>query len=175
MGSVTASDNDASEKGVYFEDLEVGGKAPVRTLRLTRTDLVRYAGASRDFNPMHHDDERARAAGMKSVFGHGMFSAGLLATALTDLVGIGNLRGYKVRFTTQAWPEDVLSTDITVTGRDETTGLVELDCQVLNADGATVVAGAAVASPARRPAGEPTSNAPSARPALGPEEDRSQA
>ncbi|WP_045877929.1 MaoC/PaaZ C-terminal domain-containing protein [Pseudofrankia sp. DC12] len=153
----------ASKEAVFFEDLEAGGKAPVRTLRLTRTDLVRYAGASHDFNPMHHDDKRARAAGMKSVFGHGMFSAGLLATALTDLVGIGNLRNYKVRFTTQAWPDDVLSTDITVTGREEATGLVELDCQVVNADGATVVAGSAVASPARRPADAPTASAPQTR------------
>lgn len=153
MGSVTPSA--PTTAGVFFEDLEVGGKAPVRTLRLTRTDLVRYAGASHDLNPLHHDDERARAAGMKSVFGHGMLSAGVLATALTDLVGIGHLRGYKVRFTTPAWPDDVLSTDITVTGRDEATGLVELDCQLRNADGATVVAGSAVASPARRPVGGP--------------------
>ncbi|MBL7500031.1 MaoC family dehydratase N-terminal domain-containing protein [Frankia sp. CNm7] len=150
----------APDKGpVFFEDLEVGGKAPVRTLTLTRTDLVRYAGASRDFNPLHHDDERARAAGMKSVFGHGMFSAGLLATALTDLVGVGNLRGYKVRFTTQAWPGDALSTDITVTGKDEATGTVQLDCQVVNTDGKAVVAGSAVATPvrARGNAGGPAS------------------
>ncbi|ONH33411.1 dehydratase [Pseudofrankia asymbiotica] len=128
----------------------MGGKAPVRTLTLTRTDLVRYAGASHDLNPLHHDDERARAAGMKSVFGHGMFSAGVLATALTDLVGIGNLRGYKVRFTTQAWPGDVLSTDITVTSKDEAVGLVELDCQLVNAEGTAVVTGSAVATPRRR-------------------------
>jgi acyl dehydratase len=141
---------ETEEGAACFEDLEVGGKAPVRTRTLTRTDLVRYAGASHDFNPLHHDDERARAAGMKGVFGHGMFSAGVLATALTDLVGIGNLRGYKVRFTTQTWPGDVLSTDITVTGKDEATGLVELDCQLVNAAGAAVVAGSAVAKPRRR-------------------------
>jgi acyl dehydratase len=151
-GTTSPADGQAApgDGPVLFEDLTVGAKAPARALKLTRTDLVRYAGASHDFNPMHHDDERARAAGMKSVFGHGMFSAGLLATALTDLVGIGNLRSYKVRFTTQAWPDDVLSTDITVTAKDENTGLVDLDCQVVSGDGATVVAGSAVAAPRRR-------------------------
>ena len=54
---------------------------------LTRTDLVMYAGASGDFNPMHHDEVAAQAAGLPSVFGHGMFSAGLLATAITNYVG----------------------------------------------------------------------------------------
>ncbi|MBX6389866.1 MAG: MaoC family dehydratase N-terminal domain-containing protein [Frankia sp.] len=146
MDEATAVDKGA----VFFEDLEEGSKAPVRSLTLTRTDLVRYAGASHDFNPMHHDDERARAAGMKSVFGHGMLSAGVLATALTDLVGIGNLRSYKVRFTTQAWLGDELRTDITVRGKNEETGLVELDCQLVNQDGAAVVTGSAVAAPRRR-------------------------
>ena len=62
---------------------------------LTRTDLVMYAGASGDFNPMHHDEVAAQAAGLPSVFGHGMFSAGLLATAITNYVGIGNLASYQ--------------------------------------------------------------------------------
>ena len=52
---------------------------------------MKYAGASGDFNPMHHDEVAAQAAGMPSVFGHGMFSMGLLGSALTDYVGVGNV------------------------------------------------------------------------------------
>ena len=63
-----------------------------------------YAGASGDFNPMHTDEVAAQAAGLPSVFGHGMFTAGLLATAVTNYVGIGNLKSYRVRFTKQTWP-----------------------------------------------------------------------
>src|ERR1700722_17291793 len=98
----------------YFEDLAVGDEAPVRTHTLTRTDLVRYACASGDFNPMHHDEILATAAGQPSVFGHGMFSMGLLGSALTDFVGVGNLTRYRVRFARQTWPGEVLSSKIVV-------------------------------------------------------------
>ena len=64
---------------------------------------------------MHHDEVKAQAAGMPSVFGHGMFSAGLLASALTDYVGEGALTRYAVRFTKQSFPGNVLNTKITVT------------------------------------------------------------
>ena len=69
-----------------------GDAAPDFSHTLTRTDLVMYAGASGDFNPMHHDEVAAQAAGLPSVFGHGMFTAGILGKALTDYVGVGNLR-----------------------------------------------------------------------------------
>ncbi|WP_261567302.1 MaoC family dehydratase [Frankia gtarii] len=140
-----------SDRGEFFEDIEVGAHAPAREHRLTRTDLVMYAGASQDYNPLHHDDTKAQAAGMPSVFGHGMFSAGLLATALTDYVGIGNLRRFQVRFTRQSWPGDVLSTEIVVRSKDETERLVELDCRLLSDSGAVVVEGSATAAPHRRP------------------------
>src|SRR6202451_3396981 len=102
------------EKKLSFEDVEVGDEAPVVTHKLTRTDLVMYAGASGDFNPMHHDEIAAQQAGLPSVFGHGMFTAGLLATAVTNYVGIGNLKSYRVRFTKQTWPGEVLTTSVTV-------------------------------------------------------------
>jgi acyl dehydratase len=135
------------ERKVLFEDVEKGDEAPARSHTLNRTDLVTYAGASGDFNPMHHDDTKAQAAGMPSVFGHGMFSAGFLASALTDYVGIGNLVRYKVRFTKQTWPDDVLTTAISVTGKDTENGrhLVHLDCALVTDKGVTVVSGEATA------------------------------
>ena len=136
------------EQKLYFEDVNEGDEAPVLTHELTRTDLVQYAGASGDFNPMHHDEVKAQAAGLPSVFGHGMFSAGFLATALTNYVGIGNLKRYKVRFAKQTWPGEVFTTQIKVTGKrkEDGAGLVDLECTLLNGDGEVKVAGEAVAA-----------------------------
>jgi acyl dehydratase len=127
--------------------VKVGDEAPSVTHKLTRTDLVMYAGASGDFNPMHTDETAAQAAGLPSVFGHGMFTMGLLGTALTDYVGVGNLKSYKVRFTKQTWPDEELTTKIVVTGTREDGGeqLVDLECSVANQAGETKVAGEAVA------------------------------
>jgi acyl dehydratase len=131
----------------FFEDVTVGEQAPVREHTLTRADLVRYAGASGDFNPMHVDEVKAKEAGLPSVFGHGMFSAGLLASALTDYVGIGRLARYKVRFTKQTWPGDVLATSIEVIGKrtEPGHGYIDLECRLVTDKGVTVVSGEATA------------------------------
>ena len=97
-----------ADAALYFEDVAEGDEAPELTHVLTRTDLVAYAGASGDFNPMHHDEVKAKAAGQPSVFGHGMFSMGLLGTAITDWVGIGNVKRFTVRFARQTWPDEEL-------------------------------------------------------------------
>lgn len=126
----------------------VGERAPVRRHELTRTDLVRYAGASHDFNPMHHDEVAAQSAGLPSVFGHGMLSAALLAEAVTGFVGLGALVTYSVRFTKQTWPGDVLLTRVEVVevrpGGDGHL-LADLDCALVTDAGVTVVAGTATA------------------------------
>jgi acyl dehydratase len=135
------------EYKLSFDDVAVGDEAPVRTHTLTRTDLVRYAGASGDFNPMHHDEPMAKAAGQPSVFGHGMFSMGLLGSALTDYVGVGNLTRFSVRFARQTWPGEVLSSKIVVTDKREDDGkkLVELAVTLANAEGEQKVVGEATA------------------------------
>ena len=133
-----------SERARDYADLSVGDAGPAISHPLTRTDLVMYAGASGDFNPMHHDEVAARQAGLPSVFGHGMFTAGLLATAVTDYVGIGTLKSYRVRFTKQTWPGEVLTTSVTV--REKRAGNeVVLDCSVVNENGETKIQGEAVA------------------------------
>jgi acyl dehydratase len=132
----------------YFEDLAVGDEAPVRTHTLTRTDLVRYAGASGDFNPMHHDEIQATAAGQPTVFGHGMFSMGFLGSAITDFVGVGTLTSYKVRFARQTWPGEALATKIVVAGArtDDGRHLVDLDVRLVNEAGEEKVVGQATAA-----------------------------
>ena len=132
---------------LYFEDVNEGDEAPQRTRILNRTDLVMYAGASGDYNPMHHDEVKAQAAGQPSVFGHGMFSMGFLGSAITDYVGVGNVRRYQARFAKQTWPDEELRTRIVVTGK-RTEGddhLVDLDVRLHNADGEEKVVGEATA------------------------------
>jgi acyl dehydratase len=135
------------ETKLYFEDVNEGDEAPVLSHELTRTDLVMYAGASGDFNPMHHDEVKAQEAGLPSVFGHGMFSAGLLATALTNYVGVGNLKRYKVRFAKQTWPGETFATRIVVKAKRKESGanLVDLDCSLVNQDDEAKVIGEATA------------------------------
>jgi acyl dehydratase len=130
-----------------FEEVAEGDEAPAVTHELSRTDLVTYAGASGDFNPMHTDEVKAQAAGLPSVFGHGMFSMGLLGRALTDWAGAGNLTAYRVRFTKQTWPGETLTTSIVVTGKREEDGrkLVDADVSLANQDGEVKVAGSATA------------------------------
>jgi acyl dehydratase len=122
-----------AEQKLFFEDVKDGETAPVRTQMLTRTDLVAYAGASGDMNPMHHDEVKAKAAKLPSVFGHGMFTMGLLGAALEDYVGVGNLTEFKVRFTKQTWPDNELQTKITVTGKRNEDGqnLIDLSAEVI--------------------------------------------
>jgi acyl dehydratase len=128
-----------------FEDVEVGDAAPVLSHKLTRADLIEYAGASGDFNPMHTDEVAAKEAGMPSVFGHGMFSAGLVATALTNWVGIGRVVRYKVRFVKQAWPGEEFRTSIEVIAKraDGDKNLVDVECGLANLDGELKVSGEA--------------------------------
>ncbi len=135
------------EKKLSFDSVQVGDEAPVISHKLTRTDLVKYAGASGDFNPMHHDEVAAQAAGQPSVFGHGMFSMGILGTALTDFVGIGNVQRYQVRFARQTWPDEVLSSRIVVTDKREDAGqkLIDMTVTLSNADGEDKLVGEATA------------------------------
>jgi len=136
-----------AEQALKFDEVNEGDEAPVLSHQLTRTDLVKYAGASGDFNPMHTDEVSAQAVGLPSVFGHGMFAMGMLGTAVTDYVGVGNLASFKVRFTKQTWPGEVLTTNVVVTAKREEGGQkqIDLECEVANADGQVKVAGSAVA------------------------------
>src|SRR4051812_3789749 len=115
---------------------------------LTRTQLVMYAGAAGDYNPLHSDEVFAtQVAGFPGVFAHGMLTMALTGKALTDYVGDGRLRSFGVRFRGQVWPGDSLTTRISVRalgdGADEP--VAELDVVTTNQSGAVVLSGTAVA------------------------------
>lgn len=134
----------------YFEDLNEGDRGPEWSTPkpLGRTDFVKYAGASGDFNPMHHDDEFAQGVGYPSVFGHGMLTAGILSHYLTDWLGPGNLRRFRTRFSGQVWPGDKLSLGATVTKtyEDGEERRVDCDLTVTNQKGDVVLTGTATAA-----------------------------
>jgi acyl dehydratase len=75
---------------------------------VTRTQIVRFAGAAGDFNPMHHDEEFARAAGQPSVFAMGQLTAAILGDAVARWLGPDAVTGYGVRFKDKVWPGDRL-------------------------------------------------------------------
>ncbi len=136
-----------------FEDLEPGAQAPPLVVEnLTRTSFVRYAGASGDFNPMHHDDTIATKAGNPSVFGHGMLTAGILARVLKDWFGPEALLRYQVRFSKQVWPGDTLTCTATITAlHDEGDhGVADCDLTVKNDKGDTCLTGTASARVEKR-------------------------
>jgi acyl dehydratase len=112
---------------------------------LSRTQIVMYAGASGDFNPIHHDETFATgAAGYPSVFAHGMLTMGLTGKMLTDWLGDGVLRSFGVRFVRQVWPGDTLTARGTVRGIGDG-GRIEIDVVTTNQRGEPVVTGEAVA------------------------------
>src|ERR1700722_9707684 len=96
--------------------LKVGDTHTARLVDdLKRTQIVQYAGASGDFNPLHTDEVfTTKIAGYPSVFAHGMLTMGLTGTLLTDVVGDGTLRTFGVRFRSQVWPGDTLTATATI-------------------------------------------------------------
>ncbi len=115
---------------------------------LSRTQIVQYAGASGDYNPLHSDEIfTTKVAKYPTVFAHGMLTMGMTGRMVTDFVGDGRLTAYGVRFTRQVWPGDSLSATATIDAVREEDGqhLVDLSVTTVNQDGEVVVMGKATA------------------------------
>ncbi|BBG05333.1 MULTISPECIES: MaoC/PaaZ C-terminal domain-containing protein [Pseudonocardia] len=113
---------------------------------LRRTQIVMYAGAGGDFNPLHTDEPFAtQVAGHPTVMSHGMLVMGLAGQVLVDWFGTANVRRYRARFQAPTWPGDTL----TVTARiDEVRAegdeqLAEVTLTTTNQDGRAVLGGSA--------------------------------
>jgi len=105
---------------VSYDDVEVGTELPGQSLPVRRADLVRYAGASGDFNVIHWNERLARSVGLPDVIAHGMFTMALAARVVTDWVGDpGAVLEYGTRFTRPVPVPD-----------DETGALVEVAATV---------------------------------------------
>jgi len=82
-----------------FDGLEVGQVVAQRDVEITRDTLVRYAGASGDFNPIHYNDVFAKSVGLDGVIAHGMFTMGAAVSVVEEWSGPGNVVDYQARFT----------------------------------------------------------------------------
>ena len=100
-------------------DVAVGTELPEQTSRVTRADLVRYAGASGDLNPIHWSDRVATGVGLPGVIAHGMLTMGLAARAVTEWAGDpGAVVEYQVRFGRPVVvPDDDTGAEVTVRGK----------------------------------------------------------
>jgi acyl dehydratase len=99
-------------------DVAVGTELPEQVFSVTRADLVRYAGASGDFNPIHWNERVAKDVGLPDVIAHGMFTMALAARVVTAWVGDpGAVVDYQVRFSRPVVvPDDDAGAEVTVRG-----------------------------------------------------------
>ncbi|UQA94673.1 MaoC family dehydratase [Streptomyces halobius] len=105
---------------ISYDDVEVGTELPARSFPVTRATLVRYAGASCDFNPIHWNEKFAKEVGLPDVIAHGMFTMAEAIRVVTDWVGDpGAVAEYGVRFTKPV-----------VVPNDETGALIEVSAKV---------------------------------------------
>ena len=96
----------SSPEPVDWAALEAGEERSFEVPDVSRTHFVRYAGASGDFNPIHHDQVYAEQAGLPTVFGVGMWTAGVLSRVVSEWFGPESVQRYRVRFATRLWPGD---------------------------------------------------------------------
>jgi acyl dehydratase len=138
---------------LYYEDVQVGDvipklvKSPVSHLQ-----LVRYAGASGDFNPLHTDPKIGELVGIGGIIAHGMLIMGFVGQLLSDYVGPTALRKLDVRFKSMTRLDDVITCTGTITEKYETDSEARIAGKVQAADqnGDVKVAGTFVAALPRR-------------------------
>ena len=130
-------------------DLKIGDIYEERLVDdLTRTQIVQYAGASGDYNPIHTDEIFAtQVSGYPTVFAHGMLTMGMTGKMLTNYVGDGRLTKFGVRFTRQVWPGDTIDGKATIEAVREEDGRygVDLSVETVNQNGDAVLTGYASA------------------------------
>ena len=131
----------AASTGSGLVGLAVGDVVAERTVHLTRESLVRYAGASGDFNPIHYRDDVAAAVGLPGVLAHGMLTMGLAIGTLESWVGdVGRILEYGVRFTKPVVVDPETGADVTVVAKvgavDEESARIDL---AVSFDGTTVL------------------------------------
>ncbi|MBA59491.1 MAG: acyl dehydratase [Gammaproteobacteria bacterium] len=134
---------------LHANDIKIGDSYEEEICdNLSRTQIVMYAGASGDYNPLHSDEIFTKeVAGYPSVFAHGMLSMGMTGRMLTNFVGDGRLKYYGVRFTAQVFPGATLRAKATITDIRDENGekIADLEVSTTNQEGIEVIKGKASA------------------------------
>ena len=118
---------------IKYDDLSVGKALPLlEKPPITKVQLVKYAGASGDFNPLHTDDEFARKIGMNGVIAHGMLIMGFLGQYIMELAGnSAEVKQFKMRFGKMTKPGDSITCSSTVEKIYEDNGLQMADLNLV--------------------------------------------
>ena len=112
--------------------LEVGQEIGTQVFHFTRDSLVRYAGASGDFNPIHYRDDFATSVGLDGVLAHGMLTMGAAVQVAVNWVGdAGKIVDYGVRFTKPVFVDATVGADVVVIGK---VGLIDLENKTVRID-----------------------------------------
>nr|HET6900975.1 MaoC/PaaZ C-terminal domain-containing protein [Ktedonobacteraceae bacterium] len=145
--------NASTPAKVYYEDVQVGDAIPkLTTSSVSHLQLVRYAGASGDFNPLHTDPKIGEMIGTGGIIAHGMLIMGFVGRMLSDYVGPTALRKFGVRFKGMTHLDDVITCTGTITEKYEADGETRIAGKVQAADqnGDLKVSGTFVAAVPRR-------------------------
>jgi acyl dehydratase len=157
---------------LHCEDLPVGASAPPwRWGPVSLTDIVRYAGASGDFTPLHHDHAAAAELGLDRVFAMGMMTAGLAGHYVADWLGRSRVRRLGMRFNDKTWQGDTLvfSGSVVTSAATDTGAWTEISVQTASEDGRSILAVTAGADVPSRGACRPCTRAvPASAPANRP-------
>jgi acyl dehydratase len=121
---------------INLASLEIGQEIGSKEFLLTRDSLVRYAGASGDFNPIHYRDDFAQSVGLAGVLAHGMLTMGVAVQVAADWVGdAGKVIDYGVRFTKPVFVDAKDGAVVVVTGKigeiDSENSIVRVDLSVV--------------------------------------------
>lgn len=120
---------------IYYEDVQVGDAIPkLIKPSLTHLQLVRYAGASGDFNPLHTDPKFGEMVGTGGIISHGMLIMGFVGQMLSDYVGPTALRKFGVRFRGMTHLDDIITCTGTITEKYEADGEARIAGKVQAAD-----------------------------------------
>lgn len=120
--------------GEALDEIKIGPVA--------RIDLIKYAGASGDFNPIHTIDAEAEKAGLPGIIAHGMFTMGNLAKLFSPYLGNGFIKDYSVRFQGMVYLDDVVTLKATLENKEDI--LLTFNCSAVNQDQKVVVKGQVV-------------------------------
>ena len=131
---------------VLFKDIKVGDAIPSITKpAISHLQLALYAGAGADHNPIHVDEEAAKAGGLPGIIAHGMLPLGFLGQLLTQWVPQRQVRSLSARFVAMAFPGDVITCSGKVAGKRDEAGekLVDLEIAAQNQKGENLQLGKA--------------------------------